>query len=63
MSKLDVTDVYQPITLKPFQVGAFAYIVPSLTDNDVFLICIELVIPMGWVDSLKFFLRLLRDAH
>ena len=55
MSKLDVTDAYHRIPLKPSQVGAFAYVVPLVPDKDVILICINLVLPMGWVDSPKFF--------
>ena len=55
VSKLDVTDAYHRGTLKPSQVGAFAYIVPSLPDDDAILICINLLLPMGWVDSPKFF--------
>ena len=55
LSKLDVTDACHRGTLKPSQVGAFAYVVPSVPDDDVILICIDLVLPMGWVDSSKFF--------
>ena len=55
VSKLDVMDAYHRDTLKPSQVGAFAYIVPSVPDDDAILICIDLVLPMGWVDSPKFF--------
>ena len=55
MSKLDVTDAYHHGTLKPSQVGAFAYVVPSVPEDDVVLVCIDLVLPMGWVDSPKFF--------
>ena len=55
MSKLDVTDAYHRGTLEPSQVGAFAYVVPSVPEDDAILICIDLVLPMGWVDSPKFF--------
>ena len=55
VSKLDVTDAYHRGTLKPSQVGAFAYVVPSVPEDDAILICIDLVLPMGWVDSPKFF--------
>ena len=54
MSKLDLTDVYQRGTLKPSQVGAFAYVVPSVPEDDAILICIDLVLPIRWVDSPKF---------
>ena len=49
MSKLNVTDTYHRGILKPSQVGTFAYVVPSFPDNDVILL------PIGWVDSRKFF--------
>ena len=55
VSNLDVTDAYHRGTLKPSQVGAFAYVVPLVPDDDDILICINLVLPMGWVDSPKFF--------
>ena len=63
VSKLDVADAYHRGILKPSQVGAFAYVVPSVPEGDDILICIDLVLPMGWVNSPKVFLRLLRDAH
>ena len=46
VSKLDVTDAYHRGTLKPSQVGAFAYVVPSVPEDDAILICIDLVLPM-----------------
>ena len=55
MSKLDVTDAYHRGNLKPSQVGAFAYVVPSVPEDDAIFICIDLVLPMGWVESPKFF--------
>ena len=55
MSKLDVTDAYHCGTLNPSQVGAFTYVVPLVPDYNVILICIDLVLPMGWVDLPKFF--------
>ena len=55
VSKIDVTDAYHRGTLKPSQVGAFAYVVPSVPDDDVIIICIDRVLLMGWVDSLKCF--------
>ena len=50
-----MTDTYHRGTLNPSQVGAFAYIVSSVPDDNIILICIDLVLPMGWVDSPKFF--------
>ena len=55
VSKLDVTDTYQCVTLQPSQVGGFAYAVLSVPDDYVIIICIDLVLPMGWVDSPNFF--------
>ena len=55
VSKLDVTDAYHRGTLKPSQVGAFAYVIKSVPEDDVILICTDLVLPMGWVESPKFF--------
>ena len=34
--------------------GAFAYIIPSAPGEEGIFICIDLVLPMGWVDSPKF---------
>ena len=55
VSKLDVTDAYHRGTVKPAQVGAFAYVIPSALGDEGIFICIDLVLPMGWVDSPKFF--------
>ena len=42
-------------TLWPSQVGAFAYVVPLAPEKYGIIICIDLVLPMRWVDSPKFF--------
>ena len=55
VSKLHVTDAYHCGTLKPPQAGAFACVVPLVPYNDIIIICIHLVLPMGWVESPKFF--------
>ena len=55
VSKLDVTDAYHRGTLWPSQVGTFAYIVLAAAEDECVLICINLVLPMGWVDSPKYF--------
>ena len=55
VSKLDLTEAYRRGILKPSQVGEIAYVVPSVPDGDVIIICIDLVFPMVWVDSPKFF--------
>ena len=55
VSKLDVTDSYHLGTLRPSQVGSFAYVVPVVAEDDCIIICIDLVLPMVWVDSPKCF--------
>ena len=55
VSKLNVTDAYHRSTLRPSQVGAFAYVVPSAPENDCITIFIDMVLPMVWVDATKFF--------
>ena len=55
VSKLDVTYAYQSGNIYPSQSGAFAYVVPLYPDNDCIIICVDLVLPMGWLDSPKFF--------
>ena len=53
--KIDVTGDYHCGALRPYQVGAFTYIVPLAPIDDCIIICIDLVLLMGWVDSPKFF--------
>ena len=55
VSKLYVTDAYQHGSLQPYQVGAFVYVVPLAPEDDDVIICIDMVPPMGWVDSPKLF--------
>ena len=55
VSKLDVIDAYHRGTVKLEQVGAFSYIFPSAPGDEGTIICIDLVFPMGWVGSPKFF--------
>ena len=37
----------------------FLYIIPLVAEDKVFIVCINLVLPMGWVESPKFFCALL----
>ena len=53
--KLDVMDAYHRGTIHSSQVGLFAYVVPSVSEDYVIIICIDLVLPMGWVESPKIF--------
>ena len=55
MSKLDLTDAYHHGTVNPAQVGYFSYVIPLAPGDEGIFICIDLVLPMGWVDSPKFF--------
>ena len=50
VSKLDDTDAYHRGTFKPAQVGVFAYVIPSAAGDEGKIICIDLVLPMGWVE-------------
>ena len=54
-SHMDVTYAYHRGTLRTAQVGAFAYVISSAANDDCLIICIEIVLPMGWVDSPKYF--------
>ena len=53
VSKLDVMDAYCHSKLWLYQVGAFSYIVPSSPNDDGIIICIDLILLIGWVDSPK----------
>ena len=55
VSNLDVTDAYHRGTFRPAQVGSYAYIFPASIKENCLIICIDLVLPMGWVDSPKYF--------
>ena len=55
VSKMNVTDAYHCSTVKPAQVGAFAYVIPSAPGDEGHIICINLFLPMGWSESPKFF--------
>ena len=55
VSTLYVTDVYCHSNLRPYQVGALAYVIPSSETDDCIIICINLVLTMGWVDPPKYF--------
>ena len=53
--KLNSTDAYHCSTLRLLQVGLFMYVVILALDNDCTILCIDLVLPMAWVDSPKLF--------
>ena len=51
LSKWDISDAFHRCNLRPSDVGSFAYVVPALPSDPDVLICIDLVLPMGWVNS------------
>ena len=55
VSKLDVIYVYHPGTVNLSQVGTFSYVIPLAPGDKGCIICIYMVLTMGWVDSPKFF--------
>ena len=63
VSKLYVTDAYHRGTIAPAQLGAFAYVIPSVPGYEGIFICIDLVLLMGWVDSPKFFCAFFGNAN
>ena len=54
VSKLEVTDAYHRSILRLYQVGAFTYVVPLAPEDDCIIICVDMVLLMGQVDSPKF---------
>ena len=57
VSNLDVTDTYHRGTLRTFHVGDFDYTIPLADKNNCIIICIDIVLLMGWVDARKFSAR------
>ena len=55
VSKLNVTDAYHRGTVNPAQLGVFAYVISSAPGDEGTIIYINPVLPMGGVDSPKFF--------
>ena len=51
LSKWDISDAFHRCNLRPSDVGSFAYVVPALASDPDILLCIDLVLPMGWVNS------------
>ena len=49
-------DEYHRCTLRPSQAGAFAYVFPLAQVYDGVFICIDMVLPMVWVELPKLFL-------
>ena len=51
LSKWDISDAFHWCNLRPSDVGAFTYVIPALPSDPDILICIDLVLPIGWVNS------------
>ena len=55
ISKWDISDAFHGCHICPEDVGAFAYVVPPIPSDQEPLLYIDLVLPMGWVNSLDLF--------
>ena len=55
LSKWDISDAFHRCLLRLGDIGAFTYVVPQLPTDISTLLCIDLVLPMGWVTSLDMF--------
>ena len=51
LSKWDISDEFHWCHLQAAHIGAFTYVVPPLPSDTEILLCIDLVLPMGWVNS------------
>ena len=54
-SKWDIIDAFHPCVLRPADIGSFSYVVPPLPSDTTIYLCVDLVLPMGWVSSPPFF--------
>ena len=50
ISKWDISDAFHRFHICPEDVGAFTYVVPPIPSDPKPLLCIDLVLPMGWVN-------------
>ena len=51
LSKWDISDAFHRCLLRPADISTFTYVVPPLPTDTPTLMCIDLVLPMGWVNS------------
>ena len=49
--KWDITNASHRCPLRAAHIGAFTCVVPPLPSDTTILLCIDLVLPMGWVNS------------
>ena len=54
-TKWYISDAFHRCNLRPTDIGNFTYAVPPLPANPTVIICIDLVLLMGWVNSPEFF--------
>ena len=55
LSKWYIYNAFYLCNLRPLHVTKFAYVITLVPYNNYRLICIDLVLPMGWVNFLYFF--------
>ena len=55
ISKGDISNACHWFHLRPSDVGKFAYVVHPVPSDASCILCIDLVLPMGWFDSPDFF--------
>ena len=53
--KWDISDGFHRCLLRPEFVGSFTYVVPPIPEYSEIYLCVDLVLPMGWVNSTPFF--------
>ena len=58
ISNLDIMDAYYRVTLSPYDIDNFTYVVPYVPEDNGIIFCINLVLSMRWVDTPKFFCAL-----
>ena len=51
LSKWDISDGFHRCLLRPADVGAFTYVVPPIPEDPAIYLCVDLVLPMVWVNS------------
>ena len=51
ISKWDISDAFHRCHIHPEDVRTFAYVVPPIPSDQEPLLCIDLVLSMGWVNS------------
>ena len=47
----DISDAFHRCPLQAAHIGAFTYVVSPLPSDMTILLCMDLVLPMGWVNS------------